>query len=81
MKKKHRTVVYNWKHGRLTFEEFFHESLEEALEFVKNLVCHDSKIYNEHGILVDAGRHSPPHHHEPHHFPHDDDGDDDDTYA
>ena len=63
--KKHRVVVYNWVEGRLRFEEKFLESLEHALEFIKNLICHDVKVYDEEGKLVEVGKHK----------------DQDDTYA
>lgn len=49
---KHRVVIYNWVEGRLHFSEKILESLEHALAFVENLVCHNSKIYDEHGVLV-----------------------------
>lgn len=57
--KKHRVVVYNWIEGRLRFEEKFVESLEHALEFIRNLICHDVKIYNQDGVLVEVGKHQP----------------------
>lgn len=54
--KKHRVMVYNWIEGRLRFEEKFVESLEHALEFIRNLICHDVKIYDQDGVLVEVGK-------------------------
>jgi len=54
--KKHRVVVYNWVEGRLRFAEHFLESLEHALAFIENLICHDVKIYDEEGKLIEVGK-------------------------
>jgi len=53
---KTRVLIYNWIEGRLRFEEKFVESVEHALEFIKGLVCHDVKIYDEEGKLVEVGK-------------------------
>lgn len=52
---KHRVVVYNWVEGRLRFTEHVLESLEHALAFIKNLACHDVKIYDNTGVLIEVG--------------------------
>lgn len=55
---KHKAVVYKWEEGRLRVTESFFEKLEEAVSFLKSIICHDSKIYDENGILVDVGKYN-----------------------
>jgi hypothetical protein len=50
--KKHKVRSYHWGTGNLQVRTEFLESLEEALEYVRNLFCHSAKIYDEDNNLI-----------------------------
>ena len=50
--RKHKVKSHHWTSGVLEVRHYIAESLEDALEYVRNLFCHSAKIYDEDDNLV-----------------------------